>query len=413
MNQNLFDASFFAGNRKRLRSLLDTDIVVLTGSARLQRSGDTTFPFRQDSNFWYFTGINEPECVLVIDTLNDDEYIILPKQSSYDAVFNGVNDGNEMKLESGVTVFEDYEAGWKKLGERIKGKKVGTLLPPPAYIEDHRFYTNPARYMLTKALQQTGGELVDVREQCLQLRMVKQPAEITALKLAIDATNKTLKEDVVSVISSAISEHELMARITYGFDRRGATGHGYEPIVAAGKNACVLHYVENSAPLADNQMILIDVGAEMTMYSADITRTYPRNSTNARHLEVYTAVYDVQQKVISGVRPGTTIRDIDNLARLAMVEALRGLGLSAPSDDELLNKYYPHSIGHYIGLDVHDAGDYKAPLQPGMVLTIEPGIYIPEESIGIRIEDDVLVTQAGHEVLSADLPSDPSSVFGL
>ena len=409
---DLFNSSFFQSNRDRLSSTVDADLIVLTAGARLQRSGDTTYPFRQDSNFWYLSGINEPECVLVIDKNSDDTFVILPETSEHEAIFNGSPKEAELSEESGIASLMENSSGWKKLTEISKGKKIGTLSVPPPYISDLKFYTNPARYFLHKKLQDLGATIIEINEPMMRLRMIKQDPELNALRLAVNVTVRTLNEDVFPLMNSASSEHEIMSRINFGFDKRGATGHGYEPIVAGGGNACVLHYIDNNRIIKEGEMVLIDVGAEITMYSADITRVYPKGKVSDRQKQVYESVYKIQQTVFNSINPESTLRTLDQVARSACLLELKSLGLSADDDSQLLNRYFPHSIGHYIGLDVHDAGDHDTKLKTGMVFTVEPGIYIKEENIGVRIEDDILITNDGFEVLSKDLSSSLSSVFG-
>jgi len=194
--------------------------------------------------------------------------------------------------------------------------------------------------------------------------------------------------------------------LSRGFRRRGAKGDAFTPIVAAGAQACTIHYVANEAELHQDEFLLMDVGAEWDHYAADISRTiHLGNAPTKRQRQVHAAVKEVQDYGFSLVQPGVKIKDNERLIEHFMGEKLRELGLIKSIESDAVRKYFPHSTSHYLGLDTHDAGDYDRVLEPGVVLTVEPGIYIPEEGIGVRIEDDVLVTESGFEVLSARLPS--------
>jgi Xaa-Pro aminopeptidase len=199
-------------------------------------------------------------------------------------------------------------------------------------------------------------------------------------------------------------EYQLEAEITAGFRKRGATGHAFEPIVAAGKRACILHNVANNAPIGKNELVVVDVGAEFEHYSADITRTVSFERSSTRQGAVYSAVLEAQEFAIDLLKPGLAFEDYRRQTDRFIGEKLRELGLIKTVGPAGIRKYYPHSISHFMGLNVHDVGDYGQSLQSGMVLTVEPGIYIPEEGLGVRLEDDILVTEKGCEILSKTLP---------
>ena len=237
------------------------------------------------------------------------------------------------------------------------------------------------------------------------MRTIKQETELVALQRAIDITIDTLKEVTSDrQLKKYEFEYEIEADITRGFRRRGARGHAFSPIVAGGKRACTLHNVENSGMLASNELIVLDVGAEYGHYAADITRTVISGTPSSRQRDVYAAVLSVQEHAYTLLKPGITFREYEEEVVTFMGEKLRELGLIKTITEESVRKYYPHATSHYLGLNTHDTGDYDRPLEPGVVMTVEPGIYIPEEGIGIRIEDDVLITADGIKVMSAKLP---------
>lgn len=401
-----FSSEFFAGNRRRLRELCpETELFIVTANGLLQRSGDTTFPFRQDSNFWYLTGIDEPDIVLVMD--KSREYLIVPGREAVREAFDGALDQETFVIQSGITEILNEKTGWERLTRELhKRGKAGTPTAADPYLSRHGFYTNPARATLVKRLREISPELevIDIRPQLTTLRMVKQKPELHAIRHAIDITVNTFKQVSKNTLKPATHEYEIEAAITQNFRSQGAAGHAYEPIVASGLNACTLHYIANNAVLAKGQLLLIDAGASVNNYAADITRTYALAKPTARQQAVYSAVLDVQNFAFTRLKPGVLIKEYEKIIEHYMGEKLRELQLVEQNDSTQVRRYYPHATSHFLGLDVHDVGNYERPLEPGMVLTVEPGIYIPEEGIGVRIEDDVLITEAGNTVLSGGLP---------
>ena len=399
-----FGPEFFAGNRQKLRTLFaGTAPIVLTANGLLQRNGDTTFPFRQDSNFWYLTGIDEPDLVLVLD--KDKEYLILPKREHVQEIFNGSVEDNSITKISGIKNVMDHKTGWKQLTGRLnRVRHVATLAAPAPFIERYGLYTNPSRNLLINRLKEINptAELLDLRSHMMRLRMVKQPEELAALQVAIDITTVTLKQ-AIKKLSSYDYEYQLEAAINNGFGQHGI-GHAYQPIVASDHHACTLHYIANNDRLAGKRLVLLDVGAEVEHYAADITRTYALKPPSKRAQLVYATVIEVQEFAKNLLKPGVLMQDYEQVVEQFMGEKLRELGLIKSIDHESVRQYYPHATSHALGLDVHDAADYDRPLEANMVLTVEPGIYIPKEGIGIRIEDDVLITAAGLQVLSNKLP---------
>lgn len=406
----MFTSDFFAGNRERLRQLFTgTAPIVITAHGSLQRGSDEAYPFQQDANFWYLTGINEPDVILVMD--KGKEYLITPAMSDVQQIFDGGLNATDLTRISGIaTVYQEKE-GWKHLESRIKRvQHVATLAPPAPYIDVWGMYTNPARATLVKRLRGVNGELelLDLRQHLSRMRMVKQEQEITALQQAIDITIDTLKDVTKPTkLAKYAYEYELEADITQGFRKRGASGlagHAFTPIVASGKRACTMHNVSNNGELASDQLIVIDVGADFNQYSADITRTVISGEPTRRQRAVHEAVLAVQEYGFSLLKPGVLMQEFEEKIVTYMGEKLRELGLIKTITEESVRTYFPHATSHFLGLNTHDAGDYQRPLEPGVVLTVEPGIYIPEEGIGIRIEDDVLITNDGIKILTDRLP---------
>ena len=408
MNKVQFKKEFFISNRQRLRELFSgTAPIVITSSGVLQRSGDSNYQFEQDSNFWYLTGIDDPDLILVMD--KGKEYLITPERSKVHDAFDGVISNDYLTKRSGIETIVGETAGMKQLNSRIKKvKHVATLAAPPAYIESIGLYTNPARSRLIDRLkaEKPDLQLLDLRAHLMHMRAIKQPEEMLALRQAINITIDTIKEVTrKNRLPKYRFEYQLEADITAGFRARGASGHSFLPIVASGKDACVIHNTNNNESIKKADLVTIDVGAQVSHYAADITRTISvnRHPTN-RQKVVYQAVKDVQDYALTLLKPGTILRDYEKQIEEFMGEKLREIGLIKSITHESVREYFPHGTSHFLGLDVHDVGNYEEPLQPGMVVTCEPGIYIHKEGIGVRIEDDVLITEDGIEILTARLP---------
>lgn len=409
--ESYFTSEFFAGNRQRLRELFTgTAPIVVAANGLMQRGGDSAYSFSQDGNFWYLTGIDEPDIVLVLD--RDKEYLIVPGRSASRAAFDGIPTADALTRRSGIKTVYDDAAGWEQLRGRLKKvKHAATLSVPPAYVEHYGLYTNPARAALTDKVKtfKSDVELLDLSPHLTRLRMIKQPAELAAIQSAIDITIRTMKEVIrPSKLHSYTYEYQLEAELSRGFRRHGATGHAFIPIVASGERACTLHNVANSGALVSDELMLVDVGAEVEHYAADLTRTVSLSTPSRRQQAVHAAVLEVQRFAFDLLKPGVLLKEYEQQVEHFMGEKLRELNLIKTITHENIRAFYPHATSHFLGLNVHDVGDYERPLEPGTVLTVEPGIYIPKEGIGIRIEDDVLITPKGIKILSNKLPREIS-----
>jgi Xaa-Pro aminopeptidase len=401
-----FTHDFFEHSRTNLRALVeDCELIVITANGLLQWSGDATFPFRQDSSFWYLTGISEPDLTLVID--KDSEYLIVPGRSVSRQAFDGSIDADALTAISGIETVLDDEQGWKRLNGRLKEvTDVATLLAAPDYVEQYGMYTNPSRARIIRKVKDANDQLkiVDIRPHLSSMRVIKRPLELAAIQTAIDITIAGIK--VVTQPEKLLYvqyEYEIEADLTREFRYAGAGGHAFSPIVAAGKRACTLHNVANEGELQAGQLLVLDVGADVHHYAADITRTVAIGEVTQRQRDVHAAVLDTQNFAMSLLKPGALMKENEQQVEDFLGKKLQELGLITDIDHESVRKYYPHSTSHFLGLDVHDIGDYAKPLAPGMVLTCEPGIYIPEEGIGVRIEDDILITEEGNLNLSQAL----------
>ncbi|HEU4914630.1 MAG TPA: Xaa-Pro aminopeptidase [Candidatus Saccharimonadales bacterium] len=412
MNKTEFDASFFVGNRERLRQLFTgTAPIVLTANGLLQQASDEPYPFHQDRNFWYLTGIDEPGIVLVMD--KGKEYLIVPPREVVREQFDGAIDLDALGRQAGIHTVMYEREGWKQLESRLKRvQSVATLGANPKYIDALGMYTNPARAELIQRIKDINPavELLDLRAHLSRMRMVKQDTELACIQEAIDITIDTIKEVTrPKQLVKYAYEYEIEADITRGFRRRGGSGlmgHAFPPIVASGERGCTMHHITNNGALASGELLILDVGAQSGKYAADITRTVLLGDGRPakRQQTIYDAVLEAQQYAFSLLKPGVILHTYEKQMEEFVGEKLRELGLIKTIDRESVRYYFPHATSHFLGLDTHDAGDYDHPLEPGVVLAVEPGIYVPDEALGVRIEDNVVITPEGCRVLSERLP---------
>lgn len=398
-------SNFFIQNRQTFIEVAEGGFGVFAAYTSMQLHGDAAAPFRQEANFWYLTGIEYPDWRLVVDGKQAKSWLIAPEVDEAHQLFDGSLSFDVAKKISGVD-----EVIGKKEGDQLledlarKYDSVSTLGIPP-YAEHVNFALNPAADNLRKQLQQLFSKARDCQKELAKLRAIKQPVEIEmmeqAAKVSVEAFGAAKNK-----LANCTYEYEVEAELVYHFRRRSAT-HAFEPIVASGKNACTLHYTHNISELHQGGLVLIDAGASVGGYPADITRTYALGETTMRQAAVHTAVQHAEEQIIELIRPGLSIKSYLGSVDKIMKTALLSLGLMKNSKDEkAYRRYFPHAISHGLGLDVHESlGGYKE-FQPGMVLTVEPGVYIPEENIGVRIEDDIVITKNGHRNITGSLSTD-------
>lgn len=410
----------FAKRRQRLVKQVGEGNVAIVPSAReVVRNGDVHYTFRQNSDFYYLTGFNEPDAVAVlIPGRSEGEYILFnrPKNKQQE-IWTGIRAGQKGAC-------EDYGANQAYAIDELN-KVLPKLLNNCQQLfysfgRDHKFdHRILAWEKEVKAKSRSGVHpplsIVDIEQIIHEMRLFKDDKEIALMKKAAQiSTDAHLR--AMQCCKAGRYEYELAAELHYEFHKQGATGPAYDSIVAGGANACILHYTSNQAKLNAGELLLIDAGAEYQYYAADITRTFPINGQfTAEQKIIYDIVLQAQLAGIAEVRPGNAWHRVQQAIVKVIAAGLAEYGII---DNKLYKTVYMHNSGHWLGLDVHDAGDYKINsqwrnLEPGMVLTVEPGIYISADNehidkrwhnIGVRIEDDVCVTAAGCEVLSAALP---------
>lgn len=395
-------AAFFSANRKRLREVFGgTAPIVIAGNGLLQKSADAVYPFTQDSNFWYLTGISEPNLLLVLD--GGKEYIITPQEDATRTIFDGKSDTVVLSKISGIETWLEYNAGWDRLSRRLKKvKHLATLQPASHFIDSLGMYTNPARAALIAKVEAINSDLdlIDLRSQLSSMRAVKQPEELQQIKQAVSQTVKMFQV-VGKKLPRANSEHELMTELEKWRVSHSAE-YAYDPIIASGSNALTLHYHANDARYRQDSFLLLDIGARTGGYCADVTRTVVQKPTK-RQKAVYDAVLSVHTFACSLLKPGTSLATYEQAVMQYMGEKLRELGLIRTIHKESIRGYYPHATSHFIGIDTHDVGDHEMPLSAGMVLSVEPGIYIADENIAVRLEDMIVITENGNENLTSQI----------
>jgi len=404
--------------------------VVPTAPERV-RNRDSHYPYRFDSHFYYLTGFTEPEAVLVL--VSHKSILFCRERNPEREIWDGFRHGPEAARER-FGFDEAHPIGnLDQEMARLLENQPALYYPMGADPEwDARAigWVNAVRARVRAGIA-APERVHDVRAVIDDMRLVKDAHELgvmrRAARIAAAAHRRAMQR-----ARPGRYEYEIEAELLYEFRRNGAQFPAYSPIVAGGANACVLHYVSNDAPLRDGELLLIDAGCELDGYASDLTRTYPVNGRfSAAQREIYELVLAAQRAAMESVRPGKAWNEPHDAAVKVLAQGMLDLKLLSGSLDEVLQKetykrFYMHRTGHWLGLDVHDAGDYKRQgnwrtLAPGMVLTVEPGLYlraeddIPERlrNIGIRIEDDVLVADAGCEVLTAEAPKAIDDVEAL
>ena len=425
----------YTERRDKLGSMLPKNsAVVIAGASTQYRNADSSHAFRQDSNFWYLSGFNEAEStlVLLINKENDVESIVfVPEKNELKEIWDGYRAGPEGAI-------KDYG-----FDLAFNNTEINERLPDLLAGHNQVFYPVGKSKTLdadiiswiksakSKDRHSSSIDIADASSKVGNQRLIKDDDEIEIMKKACQISAEAHVE-AMKFVKPGITEQEMEAFYQYEFSKRGGRFSAYTPIVAGGENACVLHYVENSKPLQDGELLLVDAGCEFELYASDITRTYPINGKfTDPQLAIYEVVLEAQLRSIEAITTNNNVMDAQIISEKVITQGLIDLGILQGSMDELhatgaFKNFYMHKIGHWLGIDVHDAGDYMEDghymkFKPGMVTTVEPGIYIASSSdvddkwkgIGIRIEDDILVTADGNKNLTSFVPSNPKEIEAL
>ena len=412
----------FLARRKRLLKAIGDGVAIVPTAPEVIRNRDAHHPYRFDSYFWYLTGFPEPEAVVVLVGGKRPKSILFCREKHEEReIWDGYRYGPKAaKAAFGFDAAYSIEQLDKKLPELLVDRDTlwHAIGHDAAWDARIAKALNAVRAQ-TRAGKRAPRAIHDLRAELDAMRLVKDAAELTIMQRAADIASAGHAR-AMRACRPGMAEYELEAELTYEFRKRGADAHAYTPIVAGGANACVLHYVENNKLLNDNTLVLIDAGCEVEGYAADITRSFPVNGRfNAAQKDVYEIVLAAQEAAFAATAPGRHFMEAHDAAVRVLTQGLIDLKLLAGDLDNLIEKgdykrFYMHRTGHWLGLDVHDAGEYKVgeqwtALQPGMTITVEPGLYIrPADGIppalagiGIRIEDDVRVTANGCDIYTS------------
>ncbi|MGH7218086.1 MAG: aminopeptidase P N-terminal domain-containing protein [Candidatus Microsaccharimonas sp.] len=380
-------------------------IYILAAHSEMQKSVDTAYTFHQDPHFFWLTGLQEPGWLVILNTYTGEKALLAPERDVTKTLFDGSLSDEEVQRVTGIaTIIEgsDQSAYIEKLSEQYDTVYMLGKHPHQKYFQH---VENPGARDARRRMKPYFAKVIDCRQEFDALRAIKSSEEIDTMRRAIAASIEGFAR-LKDTLTAATYEYQLEAALNYAFRSTGAGGHAYDPIVASGKNACTLHYVKNNHKLPMNGLVLVDAGATIDGYCADITRTYAVGTPTKRQVAVHAEVEKAHHRIIALIQPGVSFKSYQNDVDEIMKTALENLGLLKDRNDtEVYRKYFPHAISHGLGIDVHESLGGFGEFKPGMVLTVEPGIYIPEEGIGVRIEDDILVTNNGSENLSKDLPT--------
>jgi Xaa-Pro aminopeptidase len=412
-------------NREKLVTMLKPgSLAIVNSNDEMPRSGDQTHPFRQNSDMFYLTGLDQEKCILTlypehpVSTMR--EILFTVKTNDLMVIWNGhkytLDEVSAVSGIANVKWLDEFEITLRDLMSRVQVVYLNQNEYPKFITEvpdrDVRFANKMRQDFPLHSYERLAPVVTE-------MRLVKEPEEIVQIQRACNITNDGFRR-VLQFVKPGVMEYEIEAEYTHEFIRKGGTGHAYSPIIASGANACILHYNTNYNTCKDGDLLLMDVGAEYGNYAADMTRTIPVNGKfNPRQRQVYDAVLRVLKAATSMLKPGTTIEKWHGEVCKIMEKELVGLGLlnlkdfkSQSAEAPAFFRYYMHGTGHFLGLDVHDVGSRQVVFESGMVMTCEPGIYIPEEGIGIRLENDIMVAEEPINLMSA-IPIEPDEIEEL
>ena len=426
MRYQLIDQSLFKQNRLRLTELLKPQsLAILNANDFMPTNADGTMGFRQNSDLFYLTGIDQEETILLISPDHPDEkfreVLFLRETNELIAVWEGEKLTKEQAREAtGIkTVY------WMHQFERVFRDIVFVAETVYLNTNEHTRNDSPVQTRDTRFVSEFKEKyplhsLARLAPLMHQLRAIKQPAEIEQLQKACDIT-KLGFERLLKFVRPGVEEFEIEAELLHEFVRNRSRGFAYQPIIASGANACVLHYIQNDKPCKDGDVLLLDVAAEYANYGADLSRSIPVNGRfTKRQRDVYDAVLRVFKAAKSMLVTGNIWDEYHTEVGKIMESELVGLGLldkhtikKQDPDWPAYKKYFPHGTSHFLGLDVHDVGNKYRRFEPGMIFTCEPGIYIREEGLGIRLENNILITKDGNIDLMAHIPIEADEIEDL
>lgn len=426
MNNTKIPAELFIKNRFKLNSSLEPgSCAILFGADEMPRNGDQYYSFRQNSDFFYLTGIEQERSFLILAPGHSNpklrEVLVILKPTPELEIWNGHKLTTEEASEiSGISNVIFEEASEQILTEVLYPARSIYLNKPelPKFFPE----VESRDERIGKKIKEKNPyhEYRRLAPILRGLRVKKEREEVQNIRTASGITRKGFMK-VLSSLAPGMNEKEVEAELWYEFIRNGAQGHAYPPIIASGKNACYLHYTDNCNTIEEGELLLMDFGAEYKNYAADCSRTIPANGKfSSRQANLYNGLLEVFKKAREIMKPGIKMEEVHNKVTEWMVDFHKNAGLYTEKDIEnhkdkspLWFRYYMHGTGHSVGLDVHDTYDKTAPLKPGMIFTCEPGIYIMDENLGIRLENDILITENGNMDLMEDIPIEMKEIEKL
>jgi len=426
MRYSKINPELFKNNRKNFSNRIKKNsIAIFHSSDEFPRNGDQTFPFRQNSDFFYLTGISQEKSILILAPHYPDpklrEVLFLIETNEVIAIW----EGHKFTIQEAENISGIANIKWLNSFDSVLQELMSWTENVYLNFNEYIKYSNevPSRDLrFAEDMEKKNPAHNYLRSAPIlhELRTIKSPIEIELMRKAIDITENAFIR-ILKFIKPSVKEFEIQAEMEYEFIRNRANGMAYPPIIGSGKNSCVLHYIDNNDECKDNDLLLMDFGAEYANYAADITRTIPVNGKfTERQKECYEAVLRVHKKAIQLLVPGNTIEKVNTEVNKMMEKEMIGLNLftkneikNQDAENPLFKKYFMHGTSHYLGLDVHDVGKKHKKFEEGMVLTCEPGIYIREENIGIRIENDILISNEGPVNLSENIPVEVDEIEKL
>ncbi|MBS6173096.1 MAG: aminopeptidase P family protein [Clostridiales bacterium] len=397
---------FFIDNRRKLAARLEegSAAVLFAGKAPLKR-GDEYYPFSPDRNFYYVTGVERENCVFLMAKVAGglQETLFIPRDNGILAKWVGANMTVEEAEEiSGMTDIRPIDAFADDFAQMVFRNNITKIYLDLEHREWDDVLTPALRFAKELREKYPAMAVGDLYPIFGDLRLIKEPYELEKMRKAMDITRMGV-EAMMANARPGMMEYEIEAHFDFTLMQHGAREKAFQTIAAAGERGTILHYTKNNGKTKDGDLLLVDCGAQVDWYNGDISRTFPVNGKfTERQKLVYNIVLEGQQKVIDAIRPGQPFSRLNEILKEHYLEALKEIGLVKTMAD--VAKYYYHGVSHYLGAETHDIGRYtERVLQPGMVLTVEPGLYIEEWGIGIRIEDDALVTEDGCEIMTKDM----------
>ena len=403
-------------------SLKKKSIIIIHSNDEMHRSGDQNYKFRQNSNLFYLTGINQEKTILVMIPSHSDEKLreVLFIRKSHKNL--EIWEGHKLTLSEARNISGIETVKWEDEFDSFLREQMvqyGTIYFDVPEYPKYKPDTELRGQRLLKYLKEDYAlhHFERLFPLITEMRQIKEPIEIELIKKACKITTDGFLR-ISKFIKPGIYEYQIEAELTHEFIMNGANGHAYPPIIASGENACILHYIVNDQLCKNGDMLLMDFGAEYANYSSDLSRTVPVNGKFTRRQKtIYDATLRVFRFAQKLMKPGTTINNIHKEVCKKWEEEHIHLGLYTKQDvnnnkknEPLWSKYYMHGTSHFMGLDVHDVGSKEDVLKPGMVITCEPAIYIAEEKIGVRLENDILITEEGNIDLMKEIPIEPEEI---